>query len=770
MRIRIDDQRVYASEDQDPRITVSVNDIRDPSKIRGARSTSVKIISTNESRRALGSEGMDRIDVFSRKAMRIGNDSVDLFRADVVKTQQDRDVIELQTLGGNATWFDYANRTKLREFNFGVSDVVDAAYQRGTWTDADTTVLFPLIDFGSFEAQPNTHDVAVEKLRPAVMTRRILEQVFEAYGYQIRAKGRFAAKWPKIYTIEPKAEPSVLAPNPYPTNIDADTSTPNPDSYYFIPASSGVGDVELIDFHIAFDPFDTDYDGVQFRIVVYDFTAQRVLAQYLVPRRFIGDADYGDMVIAHTFVDVAMAEGNRIGMGVQAFDIEGYDPTMSVVLVSVRVNYALGAQTLSLTIPGTVGYDLTEGSSEAPYKEGARLNIAALCPQMSAMELLKALINDQCLVVDTDPEAKTIDLWYDEEYFRKPGDARFRDWRGRVDHTRGPMKVIPDRPQRLVFSFKEDEDDRGIRRVNYAVGPPGFANYTHEVENGLDSDIEISIPFAPTYMGKTFGGIVLPTIRTFGETVGEDNYKRERRILLFDGVASGTWKHDGDTLTEYPVSYFGNGDTEPALAFDNGQGGEIVNQGTALVNWDRRIREYTLSRTLECYVMIRDTELWNFDHGSPTLVDDGKGARWYYVAEIQQHRFGKHEPTKVILTEIPIDDIAEPVNPALSYPSVTFCAGGLRVYGAGSPVVDGVYCPDVTPYGGGASYTLVGGTYSEDSIWLNGDLGYYMMSSGGTYDDDPNNVLYVSFDLVTWSVFDAFGGGGSLPVPSLILL
>ena len=101
------------------------------------------------------------------------------------------------------------------------------------------------------------------------------------------------------------------------------------------------------------------------------------------------------------------------------------------------------------------------------------------------------------------------------------------------------------------------------------------------------------------------------------------------------------------------------------------------------------------------------------------------------------------------------------------------CVGGVTISGAGTSSVNGEYCPDGT-FGGQTVWTKIGGVRLEDSIvWAvhEGEaLGYYVITSGGTFQDDPLNALYSTFgtpgDDTIWSVYDIFSGGGSLPAPS----
>lgn len=105
------------------------------------------------------------------------------------------------------------------------------------------------------------------------------------------------------------------------------------------------------------------------------------------------------------------------------------------------------------------------------------------------------------------------------------------------------------------------------------------------------------------------------------------------------------------------------------------------------------------------------------------------------------------------------------------------CPGSITVSGAGTEAVNGTYCPDGME-NGWAVWTKVGGTRLEDSIYRafydsgSGleDLGYFIMTSGGSFEDDPLNALYSTYGtpgtpFMTWDIYGSFGPGGAAPGP-----
>jgi hypothetical protein len=98
---------------------------------------------------------------------------------------------------------------------------------------------------------------------------------------------------------------------------------------------------------------------------------------------------------------------------------------------------------------------------------------------------------------------------------------------------------------------------------------------------------------------------------------------------------------------------------------------------------------------------------------------------------------------------------------------IIYCAGGLRVFGAGTPGVDGIYCPD-GEHNARPVWTKMGGVRLSDSIYY-GDTSEWYITSGGTYDDDVNNVKYVAVNPPTIGYWITAVGGASPPANSVYI-
>lgn len=662
---KINGTNIFLTEDQLPAFTLSINDVTDPSKVRGTRSGTIRAVNTKELRRAVVSERMSDPRPKGRAELVIGNGDAASFRADVIPVDTNRNEAELIAVGGNAKWFDYAKRTKLQEFDFGQSGILLADDIAATWDDPDSLLNFPLVDFGRMEGRASSYNVLPEYLRPAFRIHRVIDEALKPEGYRMIPRGTLAAKWkkfgvlhptdkvrtndffgnPKGAVVENSAGPFAMtittlgtAPTAYQFGIEAE----DPDgrfslsTFRYTMGDEGTIDVRASMIAVQFDPFTPPAVGEVFTLTLWDYTAGAALATY--SQSYVsGDT----MWFNHTFRDIAVPSGHAIAFGVQKDPASTYtDPYFPSV-------YARGCFSPRdpLYTPRYYPYEVGYG--------GRPIVISSIMPSMTLMGLITALANDQNLAFVTDDNG-TINVWYEREYMRKPAPGNpWRDWTGRVDHTAAPSKLIKDAPRRILFRFDEDEGDRDMLQLRDRTPYPEWANHDHENPIGYGEDTEIRVPFSPSAMAQAFGstGPVIPVMRAKDGTYQADDLGRSTRLLVFDGMTPGDWTFNFATQTEAPFTYFTTDKSRGvALHFDNATAGY---PGTITGQWAERLARMRNGRTIELYVRLRDSELQSFDHGIPTLVDDGTGPRWYYVAEINGHRFGKGIPTKCKLVEIP---------------------------------------------------------------------------------------------------------------------
>ena len=533
-----------------------------------------------------------------------------------------------------------------------------------TWSDTDSLLYFPLIDFGRLEGRTTAFNVVPEHLRPAFRVHRVIEEALKPEGYRMVPRGTLASRWKKFGVIQPtdkvrtndffgNPKGAVLEKSIGPTSMPITTlgtapsvylfglETEDPDnrvgsSLRYAMGNEGTIDVRASMIEVQFDPFSPPAVGEVFTLTLWDRTAGAALATY--SQSYVSGSS---MWFNHTFEGIAVTSGHEIYFGVQKDPGSSYaDPYFPSV-------YARGCFS-----PRDPLYTPRYYPYEVGY--GARpIVLNSIMPSMTLMELILALANDQNLAFVTQDDG-TINVWHERELMRKPAPGNpWRDWRGRVDHTQAPAKIIDDAPRRLLFRFSTDEGDRDMLLLADRTPYPEWANADHVNPLGYGNDSEVNIPFCPSAMGQLFGstGPTVPVMRAKDGTYQEDDFGRSARLLVFDGFTRGEWKFDFVTQTQAPRAYFTTDDPRGvALHFDNATAGY---PGTIAAQWSDRLRRMRDARMIECMVMLRDHELQGFDHGIPTLLDDGSGPRWYYVAEISGHRFGKGVPTKCKLVEIP---------------------------------------------------------------------------------------------------------------------
>lgn len=678
MRGTINDVAVFLDDDQYPSVRSSVNDILDPSKAKGATVSTVTVINTPEAARVLGTEFMAQVADSRRPRLRLGDGSIDLFSADIIPQRKTRSKIECFGLSGNAIWFEAVRKMKIRSMDLGQSQNVDASYQRDTWTDEDDILVFPLIDYGSFEARSNTFNVTPSKLRPAMRIHRLLEEAFASFGYMIRARGGLADVWKKFITVQSDGARSVshstdsansqvgsptvpcttteigMVPGwfyrdtgglgtPWDPGVDANAQV------YNTPYNATIR-VTVTSFTISSVPM--ALDGTRLRFVLYDKGSGYVI-QEIAGDVLTGGASYSIPSPSSpiVFADVEVDGGTQLDVGI-------WNETGASVAITVSAPAVV--QFKPLTKPYGVGVFPTP------------IAIATAGPDMTVADVISGLNKINCLAFSTDVSTKVVDVWFDREYFRKPTKSiTTRDWTKRMDHSNEPAKLTELFAERIEFRYKQDKNDRALLSSDRRLKPIGYGS-NDTVIGGPEKATRIEAPFSATGMVKTFNGLLIPGIRSTNSWFQEDDYDHTPRIMVMDGVQDGEWTHNTDTLTELPKCYFVHPDSDSIpLHFDNGSVYFEAPSGTVATRWDRRINEYLGSKTLEAYLFIRDHEVQDFDHGMPTLVDDGSGPRWYYVQEIMGHRFGSGEPTKCRLVEIPgaAIETAELVNPVTQYPA-----------------------------------------------------------------------------------------------------
>lgn len=675
MRGTIGDNEIYLSEDQLPAFSLSVNSLQDPSKVQGSGSaTTLRVISSKEARRVFGGEGMAEAPYTQRPVMRIGDDSADYFKAQVIPVSLDRDQVECVAVAGNAEWFSYMRSTKLDELGLDTStERVTRATCINSWTDEESLVYWPLASYGYLDNRASSFVVQHWHLRPGVRVHRVLDRAFTNAGFVLTPKGRLAERWKKFVLLQPS---EVLTAHPYghPEGatvapgtsqgsftltdlgnasagtylLDSTLLDPgsNVDSSGFYTAPTDLRMKVRVDgLGIAFDPFDPPAVGEVFYLAVRNVTTGTFITNIARPY----EAD-GVIYFHGVTEEFDLPSGEEIAVSVHRSP-GGYTNSVSRVLTGI-LTYLVVDPFHTYTY---LNYNDTDFTEYTLASTGISVDVNSFLPGWSVSQLLGGVMNNQCLVAVT--KGNRVDLWYDWEYFRKPTPATaWRDWSDRMDITQAQAKKAPPGPERIAFRWDDDQGDRELYRLRVTTQAPKYANEDRALPECYGKEQTIKLPFSQTAMGTLFGGnVTAPILAKRDGTAQQDDFARTARLLIADGVATGTWTF-GTSRSDYPRCYFVTQDEDGIpLAWGNASTGGYLNSVDA--NWIERLRR-TRSTPLEASLFIRDHELQSFDFGLPTLIDDGTGPAWYWVQEIKDHRFGRGIPTRCTLVKIPGKEVS----------------------------------------------------------------------------------------------------------------
>lgn len=649
IRATIDGIEVPVKSEDIPAFTFSLLDLESPDRLTGSRSTTFRMPATRDVRAVLGGPGMSETVTNIRPLLRIGNGSEVLYESLVVPVERNADEYSVVAVGDNAEWFDLAKGTKLTDIDMGVSEPITDTLMRESWVDDEQALTFPIIDFGSFEDRASTYNVTVPKLRPAIRVHTFLRTAFAAWGYSIKVMGSLAGLWKKLvipntfgdvaigedilrfYSAEfaRTNSPTFTTPTAL-TEFTFNSIVSDPSG-----SETGVGRYTAavnMDVHVTFDYNVTGvviasggFTPLVFvNMQLYNFTSAAFVAGSTIVMNpsqtsYIGTLDFGQQ---------AFVLGNVYGLRIQVSSI-------GVSSASATFNPST-----------TINYDVVN----VEYQENVTLNIAQQAPNMSVMELLKAIASNQCLIIRTNNARGEVEIWRDAEFYRGP-DVGI-DWSDRMSHNRPPTKEVPIYAKRIEYRWKEDNNDRDLLALEQSLNEPGYGNYDAVLTNGVNKPSEVTLPFAATAMGTLFGGgVFAPVMRKEDGTYQEDDYKREPRLLIMDGVATGDWRFDGVDEAEYPNCYFINPSGAWTLAFGSGEIYGDRKLGTVQVQWVDRLRRMVAPK-LGAELMIWPDEISNLDQGVPRLVNDGYDDVWVHVQQINQFVFARPDYTQCVMVPV----------------------------------------------------------------------------------------------------------------------
>lgn len=649
MRTVIGDTELHLAPDDLPEFSYSLNELTDPSKVKGSSSTSFDLPATNATRIALGGAGMQE-ETTGDLPIRIGAEGQVLFEGMCRPVEWTDEVVTIEAYGDNATWIAEAKNTKANTVNLGNSRPVENGMQEFSWTDEDRADVYPLIDYGRFTASTPSN-VVEDWLYPAVRVWKILQAFFQPLGFSVKAEGSFKRLFKKLIipynggaitfrgeyyqpqSIRLSLATSVLAGTAlrFDTLLmdDAGIAGPGPSLYdRFDPVVSGTWDFRFNGSFTIVRGAVTPQASTQLIINLQRLEGISTW-QTVQQRRFSipsqGAGTSSTTTIDDTLFAYQMEQGETYRIRVGTFADFGSDDVVTMnagsTLEVLLTSWAGWQDLVDFDIAGSIDKSLT------------------------VADVISGITNIFRLVVRTDQATGEVTFSHLDDYLRQIDNGL--DWRDRLSHNEPPAKVKAELPSRYVFRYAEDTSDKRLRLYEeYYKVPLGEGVYEM---GGNGDEKEVTVKFAATDEAERFGGLIIPVINKddegggtsgvdgggAGTNYGSDHLKTKPRILIFDGLADGNWTFDGVARTQFPRAYFqGVGVPDVNMSF----GGDW-RKGTLLNYWRNSLERMKLPY-LRGEFRVYDDEFNGFDFARPRLVNDGHGDVWMYVQSVKGKKFG----------------------------------------------------------------------------------------------------------------------------------
>ena len=628
-----------------PAFTYELDGADDLSAIRGSRSTTVKLPASQRNRTAMGGWSADE-DSPTAGDFAVLSGTAELFSGRGFVRERGADGYELFALGTNAKWITLLKDKKLRDAGFGVSEPITVYNINATWTDEESELYFPLIDYGGLEGRSfDNFDVPFDWVRPGIRLRPFLSRLFANVGFGLEAKGGFARLFPKL-----------VCPN---TNLVSGDNATNSAEFRrttTTPIAASDGFIQM-DFDVVVnDPsngyslngrFTPDFGG---RLNV-KLTGLQLIANSLsfLPgsRTFtfcIFHVDTGEFVAANDVV-VPNSDSWSGDLDIGTFDC--------LPANTYAVHVAFTSSTPANGIVGTA--TVNWGFTNVTYVNDTPVSIDDCAPDLGAIEALKGV----CSLFNVVPitKGRTVELWYYDEV---RGTGAEVDLRARL--TAPPRRISADKPEAFLFLHEPDDKDRMIEQARADGGPYSAGDYRMEM-GGWDEPQEIDCPFAATAMVNILADAnsILPPFRIpamrdiDGAQSGgfyPNKYGWKPRLLIADGVTNGSWSYGysapnpgiGVDNLDYPRCYSYADSVSPSTLF----GPVGASQGNAVKQWRNRTRR-AVSDRVEVDAVWHDHEVMEHDASNVVRLDQDAGSRLWITETIEQHQFGLGMSTRTTL-------------------------------------------------------------------------------------------------------------------------
>ena len=631
-------------------ISYSIGDPLNPGTISGTKSTTFKMPATNRVRAIMGGPTMSERPISGAPILQFKKGGVVYLEQGIRPIEWTREEVRSVSVGNNAGWLSDLKNLKLRDLPLGESPRIAESSFTNSWTDDDSLVYFPLIDYG----YPWDTAVAaeIEDLRPGFRCHRLIKMAFAQLGYSVKITGMLSTIWKKYVipcTNNVKVGERFITENALRMEQDTNSIT---NFTAVVPRINLPVFVEQLS-----DPSNSVFNTNEY-LSQFDM---ELSAKFSITLEVIsGESDFNFYLYdPATNNPISAPYGIHLAAG-QIVTLTDIDLGVHDVSVADRIAVGLFntfiANNVQINITSCV---VTISPINIEYQENITVDLPSCAPPISAWDLLQGINYSRCLAFDTDDRTKVVTISYDGDKYRPISEGE--SMVGREDHTDPPVKGDALKTKRIVFEWDDDRDDHYLTKANTNVGSRGWGGLIRDIEGGTLKETRIKMPFAATAMRVYPGDMFIPVMReqeVRAAVPGEEdrNFDRTPRLLLADGVASSQvdgWTLGGAPFSVYPKCFFVRpGEIDLCMSFAPETLHGTSGPGTVAMHYGGYIRRLEISKSLSIDLMLYDHEMKGLDFGIPVEVIDDFGPGWYYFTEIKQKRFDVDEPTRCELIQV----------------------------------------------------------------------------------------------------------------------
>lgn len=567
--------------------------------------------------------------------------------------------------GGNSDWVTEIGDAELTDLDLSEYDHIwNGANIINSWDNTEGYV-YPLIDYGKFGGFTDATNLQVTDFYPAVFVYTLIKKIFDRIGYTIA--GSFFSDVQHRAQILPFA------------SKDFQHSVEWKEERDFVGSSSSLatytGGAYL---KISFTTITGNVAGYWNNALMRFVATEALTVTFKIDATVSGGAS-GAVFHIELFKNNA-ATGTELTFTIPATPLPNYkmQGDLSITLaVGDYVDIRYGSSSTMVINDIAVTSDISRN-----YVSGALIRVNDFIPKMKQVDLIRSQYQLWALMVDANPQLKTIKKDTYKDFYKKPDplfEDSYNDWSAKLDLT-GAIEHIylaEGYGKNNLFKWKQEEADIDIK--NYMLTSPypfstGFGNGSFSIANDfLPKEVVISdLPFASTWMKDSFSGLLhIPNIKRYTQTddlfgipIYEATENPLPRLLIYAGktlvneISSySNLTFEGSPITEIPYCYFwkreyGNDlDTfDVNLYFDN----ENVEFGTTVLEkyYPELINIVKKFRLLKCWASLNEIDINSLDFGKPIYLD--YFAAWFTLNKIEDYQPGKnHESALIQLLRLP---------------------------------------------------------------------------------------------------------------------